>query len=111
MLFFINYYHILLYLYFMLLSEVREQRKKKKEKRKKKKRRKKKGKKWVPLEFRVVERASHEVASERDVKEKLRKLGLLEKTNQPKFRLYKSHQSLVGAAIQTKPPSVDWPGI
>ncbi len=53
---------------------------------------------------------SHEVASEQDAKEKPRKLGLLEKTNWPKFRLYKSHQSLVGAAIQLQPPSVDWPG-
>ena len=64
----------------------RKKWKKKGEKEKKwrkngKKERKKKG----PIRFRVVERASHEVVSEQDVKEKSRKLGLLEKTNRPKF--------------------------
>ncbi len=59
-------------------------------------------------QFRVVEQVSHKVASERDMKEKPRKLGLLEKTNQPKFwlislispwlerRLNFSHQVLIG---------------
>ncbi len=35
---------------------------------------------------------------------------LVGKTNRPKFRLYKSHQSLVGAGIEAQPPSTDWPG-
>ncbi len=62
--------------------------------------------------FRVVSEWATSTASSEWARQgrKTKETWLVGKTNQPKFWLYKSHQSLVGVAIEAQPPSTDWPG-
>jgi len=45
------------------------------------------------------------------MKEKTKETWLVGKNKLAQVSTYKSHQSLVGAAIELQPPSVDWPRV